>query len=102
MKRRCHKNARAFHGKILDEYTLTEGDKLFLEGVINALSTYWHASDQLAVEGYTVGGEEGGMLRKHPAVEVAKISWAQFISGAKLLGLCVPEPDPKRPYGKGP
>ncbi|MCK9229248.1 MAG: P27 family phage terminase small subunit [Syntrophales bacterium] len=97
---KIHKRAEQFRRQALAEYIFNDAELSFFDGVVQALSNYWRAADILKREGITVTG--GSMVRKHPAFEVSKIAWSQFIGGCKHLGICTPTPDEKRPYGTGP
>ena len=98
--KKIHIKAESFKRQVLHEYDFSKAELAFLDGIIQALSQFWTASDVLRKEGLTVTA--GTMVRKHPALEVSKISWAQFVTGCKHLGLCLPAQDEKRPYGIGP
>jgi hypothetical protein len=95
-----HKMADKFRRQALAEYVFNDTELTFFDAVVRALHNYWTASDILSKEGLTVTA--GTMVRKHPALEVSKIAWAQFISGCKHLGICTPSQEEKRPYGTGP
>jgi phage terminase small subunit len=95
-----HKRADQFKRQVLHEYDFSKAELAFLDGIIQALNHYWTAADALQKEGLTITA--GAMVRKHPALEVSKIAWGQFIGGCKHLGICTPAQDEKRPYGTGP
>lgn len=98
--KKTHIKADKFRRQCLAEYDLSDSELVFFDGVVQALSNYWRAADVLNKEGLTITA--GAMVRKHPALEVSKIAWAQFVTGCRHLGLCLPAQDEKRPYGTGP
>ena len=49
-----------------------------------------------------IGKDAQRMVGKTPACEMVKSSWAGFLAGCRLLGICQPEPDPKRGVGRPP
>lgn len=99
MTKKLHKNAIAFKKAILAEYDLTPDEQKILDGAVDQLSVYWMASDLLASEGLTF--RAGDQIRQHPAVQIAKQSWAGFLAGCRLLQIGKPDPGgrPGRPCG---
>ncbi len=100
MSTKWHKNAQNFHKEIVKEYQFSADEAEVLAAAIESLSNYWHASDLLRSDGLVVK-TEAGMIRKHPAAEISKNSWAQFLAGCRHLGICVPEKEARRSYTKG-
>ena len=97
---KIHKRADQFRRQVLREYVFSDSELFFFDAVVSALGNYWSACDILQREGLTVTA--GSMTRKHPALEVSKIAWSQFVGGCKHLGICTPAQEEKRPYGTGP
>ncbi len=95
-----HKKAALFHDEVIREYSFAPDEAAVLAGAVDCLSNYWRASDLLSKEGL-VTKAAGGLLRKHPGCEVAKNSWAGFLSGCRHLGICIPEREARRAYIKG-
>ena len=97
---KLHKMADQFRRQALAEYVFNDAELTFFDAVVRALNNYWTASDILQKEGLTITA--GSMVRKHPALEVSKISGSQFVTGCRHLGLCLPIKEERRPYGIGP
>ena len=97
---KIHAKADEFRRQVLAEYVFNDAELTFFDAVVRALNNYWAASDILSKEGLTVTA--GSMVRKHPALEVSKIAWGQFVTGCRHLGLCLPAKEERRPYGTGP
>ena len=95
-----HIKAMEFNKQIRHEYKFSPDELSVLDGITDNLSNYWKASEQLNREGLTIGGD-GQIARKHPACEISKISWGQFLAGCRLLGICRPQEPEKRPYNRG-
>jgi phage terminase small subunit len=95
MKQTTHKKARAFFKQIKAEYELSRDEIILLEGCCENLSMYWLAADSIAVDGLTFKNEKTGQIRKNPAVEICKNSWAGFLAGCRILQVCQPGEKPK-------
>jgi phage terminase small subunit len=99
MNPKWHKQAQDFYNHIMAEYTLSLDEQSVLQGAAAQLSLYWEAAAILEKEGLTTT-TDSGMVRKHPANEICKNSWAGFLAGCRLLGVCQPEATrPGRPTG---
>ena len=97
-KKEWHSEAKKFLKFLNQEYNFSEDEQRVVYGTCQNLSSYWKATEKIEAEGITVLGMNG-LLRKHPATEVAKVAWAGFLSGIRHLGVCAPHTD-KRPVGR--
>lgn len=97
-KRQWHKEARKFFREINQEYEFSLDEMQVLNGACEQLSLYWKAAETIHSEGLIVQGPNG-MMRKHPSAEIMKNSWAAFLAGCRLLGVCQPH-DEKRSVGR--
>lgn len=93
-----HPEAKRFFKQIVAEYEFSDDEQRVVVGTAQHLSTYWQAVAKIEVEGLTIQGQNG-LTRKHPASEIAKNSWAAFLAGCRLLGVCQPHEE-KRPVGR--
>ena len=79
-----HKKAKQFHKKCTEEFQFNSEELEILSAVIDQLSMYWIASDQLSKDGLTTH-QDGGIVRQHPAVAITKNCWQGFLAGCRLL-----------------
>jgi phage terminase small subunit len=86
------KEAKEFYEFVLENWELRDEELTTLEVAVYSLNRYHQARKILDREGLIV--KTGTMPRKHPAIEVEKISRAGFLSALKQLGL---KPPPEKP-----
>jgi phage terminase small subunit len=97
-KKSWHKEARAFFKQLHAQYDFSDDEARVVAGTCQHLSMYWKAAETLDADGLIVTSDNG-MTRKHPCTEIAKNSWAAFLAGCRLLGVCQPH-DQKNPVGR--
>lgn len=85
---------------VLDSWELDGEYMELLFGTAANLDRYWRCEEILAAEGLTIVYETG-QIRKHPASEISKNSWAAFLAGVRQLKLEDPAETrrPGRPDG---
>ena len=100
-KTHWHKESKKFFKTLHTTWQFPDDEQSVVMATCQNLDLFWQATDQIEREGLTFAGENG-LIRKHPACEVVKSAWAGFLAGCRLLGICQPEPDPKRGVGRPP
>lgn len=80
------KKVEKFRKKVLRTFTFEKYELQILDATLISLRQFYIASGQLENEGITTISKNG-MQRKHPACEVQKVAWANFLSGIKTLKL---------------
>ena len=87
------KLAKKIYRKITSEWELDPSADLLLVTALEAWDEYQAARKQLQAEGYTVKNPKTGLVRKHPSVEILKISRAQFLMAWRSLNLDIAPPE---------
>ena len=80
------KRVEKFKTKVLEKFFLEDYELEILNVTLMNLKNFYIASEQLKKDGITLTNKNG-MTRKHPAFEIVKISWANFLSGLRTLKL---------------
>ena len=101
MKPEWHDETKQFFETLHQTWQFPPDEQRVVMATCQNLDLFWKATDTIEADGMTFTAENG-MVRKHPACEIVKSSWAGFLAGCRLLGICQPEPDPKRGVGRPP
>lgn len=80
------KRVKKFKRQLYAIFELEKMEREIVKVVLCELEQYYFAQDLLKQDGQIVKSKTG-FIRKHPAIEISKISYNNFISGIKNLGL---------------
>ena len=100
-KAKWHPETKKFFRSTCSEWDFPDDEARVLFATCEQLNLYWTSTDELTKGGLTFTTSTG-QIKKNPLADVVKNSWAGFLAGCRLLGICKQADQPKAGPGRPP
>ena len=96
---KIEKKINRFKGNLQKLMVFEDYELEILDGACENLRLYYTACAAIRNEGLTIK-TQNGYLKKHPAIEASKTTWASFLSGLRQLKISETQSQINRTPGK--